>query len=161
MAYFKTAWVVVKDFTGGTSRVTLSHIGDAFTMNEAKKFAEFIKDKSEAAVINYGITMTSREITETANDATEGPYDRVQQKLVLMYTDMQDNDKIRFTIPAPGSVKCVDKYQEPLTDLAEDVKDLIGNLTSRERGDLLYHGGGISGKVPRRDQRRSIETTGE
>lgn len=159
MAFTKTAWVVVQDFVGGTARVTLSNLGDAFTIGEAKKFAEFIKAKSEAAVINYGITLTDNDVTETANDATQGAYDRVYQKLVLNFTDKQDNDKIRFTIPAPGDL-AVDKYQEPETDLAEDVKDLIGQITSRERGDLLYHGGGLISKSPKKNQRRSLTTTG-
>lgn len=159
MAMTKEAWCTLQDFVGGTATVRLSRLGDAFTIGEAKKFAEFLKKKSEAAVVSYGITMVDNDVTETANDATEGAYDRVYQKLVLNFTDKNDNSSVRFTIPAPGDL-AVDKYQEPETDLAEDVKDLIGELTSRVRGDLLYHGGGMVSRSPRKKERKSLKMTG-
>jgi hypothetical protein len=119
------------------------------TLANAKKVADWIKGHSDAAVSGYGATLDYDDSCDT------GKYDRVLQSLVMLFEN-QGGIPIRFSIPAPRDEDVSDD-QEPVSDLPEDVMDLlkeIGAITS-----AVYNGGGLRSRLPSKEARNK-EVTG-
>ena len=144
------ATVTLRDYLGKTA---VCKLRKATTLNDARQFADSLCSYSRAAVIAYSHTETNYVDDDKTGDDQWGVtvagehYDRVQQKCKMMYKDADTGDMISVSIPAPND-NCFDGDQEPTSDMAEDIADAIGNATTRESGNLIYLGGGLSSKLP-------------
>ena len=145
------ASVTLRDYLGKTA---VCKIRKATTLNDARQFADALATYSRAAVIAYSHTETNYVDDDKTGSDEWGTtvagehYDRVQQKCKLLYKDADSGDMISVSIPAPND-NCFDGDQEPTSDLATDFADAIGEATTRERGNLIYLGGGLTAKLPR------------
>lgn len=119
------------------------------TLANAKILAEFLKTHSDAKVVTYG---ASKDYSGDSVDT--GKYDRVLQRLSLLYEDGDGKSK-RFSIPAPRD-EDVDDDQEPSSDLAEDVKDLLVGVGAGS--DFTYNGGGLKSRLPSKESRAKVMT---
>lgn len=140
-----SATVTVQDYKGKSAVVRVTGVS---TLANAKKVADFLKTHSDAKVVSYGITM------DYAGDSTSnGKYDRVLQSLKLSFEDEAGKTRF-FSIPAPAD-EAVDDDQEPKSDLAEDVKDLLNSLGLKI---ATYNGGGINSRLPSKEARKKVMT---
>lgn len=142
------ATIMVEDYKGKTAPIRVTGVT---AIKNSKAIADWIKDHTDARVVSYGITL------DYDGDSTSaGKYDRVLQRLNLLYEDQDGNSK-RFSIPAPSD-ESVNDDQEPESDLAEDVKDLlVANV--KDVKSLTYNGGGLRSRMPSKEA-RSKEMTG-
>ena len=132
--------VTVKDKMGLTGAVRISTASSYATVANAKKVADWLKDHSDAQVISYGAT------TDFIGDECDnGKYDRVQQRLTMLFTDK--NGSHRFGIPAPKD-EDLDDDQQPISDLPEDVKDLLVSVGAMDSATYTYGGGGLQSRLP-------------
>jgi hypothetical protein len=142
--------VNVKDAYGNTGRSSVTVPVAKATEANAKKVADFIKDHSDAKVQSYGYTK------DYSGDSTsEGKYDTCQQRLTLLW-ETGDGEKRAFGIPAPRD-EDVNTKQQPTSDLAEDVKDLLNAIGAGS--DWVYNGGGMKSRLPG-SEGRDKELTG-
>jgi hypothetical protein len=154
MAKMGSINVTLEDYKGKTGRVTVDvPIAQATTKN-AKKVADFLKGKSDAAVKSYGVTKDYDDKTGWLLGDT-GKYDRCLQRLQINFED--ENGKSRtFGIPAPKD-GAVSADQEPDSDLPEDVKDLL--IEIKAVTEFTYNGGGLKSRMGSKES-RSKEMTG-
>ena len=144
--------VSVKDKMGMQGRVTVNASSSNATVSNAKKIADWLKDHTDAQVVSYGASADY-----LGDECDDGKYDRVQQRLVLLFEDK--NGQHRFGIPAPKD-EDLDVDQQPISDLPEDVKDLLSGVGACDKGSFVYNGGGLLSKMP--DARaRKRKVTGE
>lgn len=151
----KIGSVTLEDYKGNRRTMSVSQVG---SLSDVENIAKFLDDHSDARIVSHSITET-QIWSDNDSEASRGKYERVEQKLVLLFQDTgggEDNESVRFTIHAP-SESSVNSDQEPESDLAEDVADLIADNTTRERTDLRYNGGGLTSRIPRS---RNKSTTG-
>lgn len=142
-----TATVTMKDYKGQTSTIRIPGVT---TLAKAKQIADWIKGHTDAAVVGYGVSMGY------AGDSTDtGKYDRVLQALRLLFKDELGKTR-SFSIPAPRD-EDVNDDQEPISDLPEDVMDLLKAVGAAKT--LTYEGGGLRSRLPR-SEARSREVTG-
>ena len=140
----------LRDYKGKSSIVTVDVTGTP-TLAKAKSLAEFLKTHSGAKVINYG---TSQNETVEDDSVEAGKYDRVEQKLVFLFSE-KDGSSRRFSIPAPLDGD-VDVDQEGSSDMAEDINDLLKTLGAT-RENMRFNGSGLVSKLPKI---RKVEKTG-
>ena len=148
MAEMGSVSATVKDYKGKCATVRVEVSGP--TAAKAKKLAEYLKDHSDAAVQTYGLS-----IDYTGDETDSGKYDRVLHKLVYLYKD-DDKRSRRFSVPAPRD-EDVNDDQEPDSDTAEDVKDLLVSLGAFKSAE--YNGGGLDSRLPS-SEARARATTG-
>lgn len=132
----------LRDFKGKTSIVTVDVTGTP-TLSKAKSLADFLITHSDAQVIGYG---TSQNATVENDECDAGKYDRVEQKLVFLFSE-KDGGSRRFSIPAPRD-EDVDVDQEGSSDLAEDINDLLKTLGAT-RENMRFNGSGLVSKLPK------------
>ena len=146
-----TITVTFRDYKGQSSTITVK---GGTTLKDAKDLATALKKYSRAAVVGYShvesiaydsdVTGSQQWLVSEAGEH----YDRVLQKAVLLFTDGDNGDKLRISIPAPND-NVFHADQEVDAKVAEDIADAIGNATTRESGNLIYNGGGVVGKLPK------------
>jgi hypothetical protein len=145
-----TLSVSLADAEGNPGRCTVKVPEKKATEKNAKKVADFMKEHSDARVVSYGLTR------DYSGDSTsEGKYDMCYQRLELLYED-GDGKPRRFGIPAPRD-EDVNTKQQPESDLAEDVKDLLNEIGAGK--DWVYNGGGMKSRMPGKSA-RDKEMTG-
>ena len=142
--------VMVEDEAGHTGRCTVTVPENKATEANAKKVRDYIKDHSDARVTGYGLTKDYDD-----DSVSEGKYDMCYQRLEYLF-ETGDGEKRRFGIPAPRD-EDVDDYQQPTSDSAEDVKDLLNEIGAGK--DWVYNGGGMKSRMPGKSA-RSKEMTG-
>jgi hypothetical protein len=145
--------VTLEDYKGKTGNVKMRVPIAKATEPIAKKLADFLKEHSDARVVSYGISK------EYAGDSTDsGKYDRCLQRLLFLFED-QDGVSHTFSFPAPRD-EDVNDDQEPTSGLAEDIKDLLtGGSKLGIYSSIVYNGGGITSRLPRKGA-RSTKMTG-
>ena len=131
----------LRDYKGKSSIVTVDVTGTP-TLTKAKALAEFLQTHSDAQVIGYGC---SQNATVEDDQCDAGKYDRVEQKLVFLFSE-KDGGSRRFSIPAPRD-EDVDVDQEGSSDLAEDINDLLKSLGAT-RENMRFNGSGLVSKIP-------------
>lgn len=147
--YMSAITCTVQDYKGATSTVRVI-VGTAnATPAKAQDLANFIATHSDAKVIGYGVALDY-----TGDSTDSGKYDRVLQSLRLLYED-QDGKARRFSIPAPRD-EDVNVDQEPDSDVAEDVKDLLVALGAGTA--FTYNGGGLDSRMPPKNARAKVMT---
>lgn len=150
MSAYGSLNVSVQDYKGKTAPVKVRVPVKKATLANAKKVAEFLKTHSDAMVVTYGASI------DYSGDSTDtGKYDRVLQRLGLLYEDSDGNSK-RFSFPAPRD-EDVNDDQEPTSDLAEAVKDLL--VAVGAGSGFVYNGGGLKSRMPSKEA-RAKEMTG-
>lgn len=150
MATYGTLSVSLQDYKGKTATAKVRVPEAKATQTNAKKVADFLKTHSDAKVTTYG---ASKDYSGDSTDT--GKYDRVLQRLELLYEDSNGSGK-RFSIHAPRD-EDVNDDQEPDSDLAEDVKDLLVEIGAGS--GFTYNGGGLKSRMPSKEA-RSKEMTG-
>lgn len=132
----------LRDYKGKVSIVTVDVTGTP-TLAKAKSLADFLITHSDAQVIGYG---SSQNATVENDTCDAGKYDRVEQKLVFLFSE-KDGSSRRFSIPAPKD-EDVDVDQEGSSDLAEDINDLLKTLGAT-RENMRFNGAGLVSKMPK------------
>jgi hypothetical protein len=140
----------LRDYKGKSSIVTVDVTGTP-TLAKAKALADFLKTHSDAKVIGYGI---SQNATVEDDQCDAGKYDRVEQKLVFLFSE-KDGSSRRFSIPAPRD-EDVDVDQEGDSDVAEDINDLLKSIGATKE-NMRFNGAGLTSKMPKS---RKVEKTG-
>lgn len=132
----------LRDYKGKVGIVTVDVAGTP-SMSNAKKLADFLTTHSDAQVIGYGI---SNNATVEDDECDAGKYDRVEQKLVFLFSEKSGKSR-RFSIPAPRD-EDVDVDQEGNSDVAEDVNDLLKTIGATKE-NMRFNGAGLVSKLPR------------
>lgn len=145
-----TLSVSLQDYKGKGATAKVRVPEAKATLANAKKVADFLKTHSDARVVTYG---ASKDYSGDTTDT--GKYDRVLQRLEFLYEDSDGNSK-RFSIHAPRD-EDVNDDQEPTSDLAEDVKDLLVDVGAGS--GFSYNGGGLKSRMPSKEA-RAKEMTG-
>lgn len=148
----KIGTVTMRDAKGKTGVTSLRKVGG---LSDVEKIADWLKNHTDAQVIEYSYT-ESKKLSQDDDKCSSGKYDRCEQRLILNFYDSSEGEQITFSYPAPRD-EDLDEDQQPVSDVAEDVKDLIAATTTREGTDLLYNGGGLKSKMPRL---KKVATTG-
>jgi len=149
MATYGSINVSLRDYKGKTASVKVIVPEDKATLANGLLVAAFLEDYSCAAVTGYGVSVDYTDTTIT------GKYDRVLQALKLLYKNA-DGKQVRFSIPAPKDGN-VNDDQEPDSDVAEDVKDLLVSIGASSA--FVYEGGGLKSRLPSKEA-RSTQLTG-
>lgn len=132
----------LRDYKGKSSIVTVDVTGTP-TLAKAKSLADFLSTHSDAQVIGYGVSLNAT----VENDSCDaGKYDRVEQKLVFLFSE-KDGSSRRFSIPAPRD-EDVDVDQEGSSDVAEDINDLLKTLGATKE-NMRFNGAGLVSKLPK------------
>lgn len=139
----------LRDYKGKASIVTVDVTGTP-TMTKAKSLADFLTTHSDAQVIGYGI---SQSATVENDQCDAGKYDRVEQKLVFLFSDKNGSAR-RFSVPAPRD-EDVDVDQEGSSDLAEDINDLLKSVGATKE-NMRFNGAGLVSKMPK--MRKTVKT---
>lgn len=142
-----TLYATLRDYKGKTAVSSIEVA--APTMENAKKLAEFLNANSDACVLAYGITQKD---VIASDSATNGPYDRVYQRLQLMFLDVATNESRRFSIHAPDK-DGMEEDQEATATLVTAAKTLlsdIGAITST----ATYNGSALISKGAKSSERR-------
>lgn len=139
----------LRDYKGKSSIVTVDVTGTP-TLAKAKTLADFLKTHSDAAVVGYGCSLSA---TVEDDSCDKGDYDRVEQKLVFLFSEKSGASR-RFSIPAPRD-EDVDVDQEGSSDLAKDINDLLKSLGAT-RENMRFNGAGLTSKLPK--QRKTTKT---
>jgi len=159
-----TVSVTFRDYKGKCATVI---VRKGTTLNDAKELAKALKPWSRAAVIGYShteaiaydsdVTGSQQLLTTEAGEH----YDRVEQKAVFLFTDGDNGDRIRLSLPAPND-NAFDADQEPTPACAEAIAEAIAKATTRESANLIYNGGGVIGKLAkiRKTERKKNAITG-
>jgi len=132
----------VRDYKGKSAIITVDVAGIP-TLAKAKQLADYIVIHSDAQVINYGC---SQSTTLTTDSCDAGDYDRVYQKLVYLFSDMNGKSK-RFSLPAPRD-EDVDVDQEGAKADATAIAVLLKNIGATT-GALVFNGSGLVSKIPK------------
>ena len=139
----------VQDYLGKSATVKVRVKSAQCTIGNASKLADYIKTHSDARVTTFGLSQDAK------GDSTDaGKYDRVLQSLTYLYEDSEGQAR-RFSLPAPRD-EDVNDDQEPVSDTAEDVKDLLNGFGL---SIAVYNGGGLRSRTPKKEA-RSKKTTG-
>lgn len=142
-----TLYATLRDYKGKTAVSSIEVA--APTMENAKKLADFLNTHSDACVLAYGI---SQKDVIAADSAINGPYDRVYQRLQLMFLDVATNDARRFSIHAPDK-DGMEEDQEATAALVTAAKTLlsdIGAITST----TTYNGSALISRGAKTTERR-------
>ena len=142
-----TLYATLRDYKGKTAVSSIEVA--APTMENAKKLADFLNAHSDACVLAYGITQKD---VIAADSAINGPYDRVYQRLQLMFLDVATNDARRFSIHAPDK-DGMEEDQEATAALVTAAKTLlsdIGAITST----TTYNGSALISRGAKTTERR-------
>jgi len=140
----------VQDYKKKSAVVKVKVASAKATLANAKILAAFLEDYSCAAVTGYGAQIGYDD------SALTGKYDRVLQALELLYQDSSRGSH-RFSIPAPKDGN-VNNDQEPNSDMAEDIRDMLNGF-GLDIPATGYNGGGLRSRVGRKDS-RATELTG-
>ena len=144
-------YCTVRDYKGKTGNVTVD-LPKGATMAKAKALADFIEKHSAAKVLGWGLNQNE---TKETGKITAGKYDRIEQKLVFLFSTKAGSSK-RFSIPAPIDAD-VDVDQEGSSDMAEDVNDLLQKTLGAVPERMRFNGAGLVSKLPKI---RKTEKTG-
>lgn len=154
-----TISVTLRDYMG---KMAVVRVNKGTSINDADQLADALKKYSQAAVIAYSHTETSYISDDKTSDsawlsgkATEH-YDRVEQKCKFLFLDADDGDHFSVSVPAPADA-CFNADQEANSDVAKDFMQAIATCTTREASNLLFMGGGLTGKLPKN---RKAQMTG-
>ena len=140
----------VTDYLGKSAVVKVRVKSAQCTIANASKLADYVKTHSDARVVAFGLSQDAK------GDSTDsGKYDRVLQSLVYLYEDNEGVSR-RFSLPAPRD-EDVDLNQEPVSDTAEDVKDLLNGFGLNLS---VYNGGGLKSRTPGKEGRVNKSMTG-
>ena len=143
-----TLTCTVEDYKGKNATCRVSST-DA-TIAKALIMAEYIKTHSDAKVKSYGLTL------DYAGDSVDsGKYDRVLQGLRYIY-EKADGKTLLFTLPAPRD-EDVDVDQEPDSDTAEDLRDMLVSVSACTSA-AVFQGGGLNSRLPKKESRKKATT---
>ena len=138
----------VEDYKGKTAVCKVRVPAAKATAGNASTLADYISTHSDARVVSFGLSY------DASGDKTNtGQYDRVLQSLVYLFED-QNGATRRFSLPAPRD-EDVNDDQEPVSDTAEDVKDLLNGFGLNI---AVYNGGGLRSRTPNKDARAKVMT---
>ena len=133
----------VTDYLGKSAVIKVRVKSAQCTIANASKLADYVKEHSAARVTTFGLSQDAK------GDSTDsGKYDRVLQSLVYLYEDKEGQTR-RFSLPAPRD-EDVNVNQEPDSDTAEDVKDLLNGFGLNID---IYNGGGLRSRTPKKEAR--------
>ena len=138
----------VQDYKGKSATVKVRVATAKCTIGNASALADYLKTHSDAKVTSFGISQDAK-----GDETDSGKYDRVLQSLVYLFEDSNGNTR-RFSLPAPRD-EDVNVDQEPASDTAEDVKDLLNGFGL---GITTYSGGGLKSRTPNKDARSKALT---
>jgi len=138
----------VEDYKGKTATCKVNST-DA-TIAKAKILADYVAGHSDAKVKSYGHT-----IDYAGDSVASGKYDRVLQGLRYIY-EKEDGKTLSFTLPAPRD-EDVDVDQEPDSDTAEDLKDMLVSVSACTSA-AVFQGGGLNSRLPKKEVRKRIVT---
>lgn len=141
--------VTLRDFKGRTGTMKVANCRSSLTMANAKSFAEFVAEHSDAQVVGYGI-----HESHDGDSADNGKYDRVLQGLKMLYIQEFGNKPTGITLLAPRD-EDVDEDQEAVSDFAEDMKDALVALTGQS---YTFNGSGIVSRTPGSMERKRVLT---
>lgn len=140
----------VQDYLGKSATVKVRVKAAKCTIGNANSLADYVQTHSDARVTAFGISQDAK------GDSTDtGKYDRVLQSLTYLFEDNEGNAK-RFSLPAPRD-EDVDDNQEPVSDTAEDLKDLLNGFGLNIS---VYNGGGLKSRTPNKEGRVNKSMTG-
>lgn len=150
-----TLTVSVVDYKGEPATVKIGKVPNKYvTLKNAEKVANYLKKYCNARISGYGASKGVQD-----DDTSTGKYDRVLQKLRLIFKDHKANATRTFSIPAPKDTAVTDD-QEPHSDIPEDVRDLMKEIGAiSEKDEMEYLGGGLVSRVGRAGS-RNTKTTG-
>jgi hypothetical protein len=142
------ATVTFKDQDGGMSTIRIPVDGtlvpDLATV--LSTVVPFYKTNSAAKVVGYGLHEGA-----SGDTFTEGKYDHVDQKLAVLWVDVNGNH--RFCIPAPIE-GIVDTKQQVAAAFATVFKTfLVTTVGALDADSWEYLGGGITSKLPSKEER--------
>lgn len=137
MAVGDIGTVTLEDSSGKIATVKVSDISNGITTSKA--IADFMATHSDARVISYGISLAY-----TGDSIDEGKYDQVAQRMVFLFKDANTRRALKFSVPAIRD-EDVNTKQQAISDVAEDVKDLLQSATGKT---LVYRGGYLNGRNP-------------
>ena len=138
----------VEDYKGKSATVKVRVPQASVTSANAEALADYIATHSDARVVGFGLSFEA-----TGDSTNAGKYDRVLQRLVYLFEDGNGSSR-RFSLPAPRD-EDVNVDQEPDSDTAEDVKDL---LVSFGLTINAYNGGGLISRSPSKAERTKALT---
>ena len=139
----------VEDYKGKTSVCKVRVESAKCTIANASTLADYLKTHSDARVVSFGISQDAK-----GDETDTGKYDRVLQSLTYLFED-EDGATRRFSLPAPRD-EDVNDDQEPDSDTAEDVKDMLNGFGLKIS---VYNGGGLRSRTPGKEA-RAKESTG-
>lgn len=142
-----TLYATLQDYKG--KKAVSSIEVAAPTMENAKKWADFLNANSDACVISYGITQKD---VIAADSAINGPYDRVYQRLQLMFLNMATNEARRFSIHAPDK-DGMEEDQEATATLVTAAKTLLTDIGAIS-STATYNGSALISKGANAGERR-------
>jgi hypothetical protein len=121
------------------------------TMKKAETLKDFVKLHSDAKVTAYGARVGIEDTVDS------GAYDAVQQRLGFNFKS-STNQAVKFSYPAPRD-EDVGERQQPTSDVAEDVRDLLNGFGKNIPATGGYNGGSMTGR-PYKEDEREKELTG-
>lgn len=139
----------VEDYKGKTAVCKVRVLSANCTVANASALADHLKTHSDARVVSFGVSQDAK-----GDKTNSGKYDRVLQSLAYLFED-EDGATRRFSLPAPRD-EDVNEDQEPISDTAEDVKDLLNKFGLKIS---VYNGGGLRSRTPGKEA-RAKESTG-
>lgn len=140
---YGTLTATVQDYLGKCATVKVRVAVANATIGNAEKLADYLKTHSDAKVVGFGLTKDA-----SGDSTSDGKYDRVLQSLRYLFEDKDGRARI-FSLPAPRD-EDVNVDQEPDSDTAEDVKDLLNGFKLNIE---TYNGGGLKSRLPRKEAR--------
>lgn len=140
----------VRDYKGKTGVVKVRVPSAKATIPLAGELADLIEQRSDAAVVGFGLSLDAK-----GGETDSGKYDRVYQRLVYLFED-ENGLSHRFSIPAPRD-EDVNEDQEPDSESANDVGDFMETVGWP---GIVYHGGGLVSRSPRRGERATDRSAG-
>lgn len=139
----------VEDYKGKTAVCKVRVESAKCTIANASTLADYLKTHSDARVVSFGISQDAK-----GDETDSGKYDRVLQSLTYLFEDENGNTR-RFSLPAPRD-EDVNTDQEPDSDTAEDVRDMLNGFGLKIS---VYNGGGLRSRTPKKEA-RTKELTG-
>ena len=133
----------VQDYKGKSATCKVRVASGKCTVANASTLADYLKTHSDAKVVSFGISIDAK-----GDETDSGKYDRVLQSLTYLFEDSNGNAR-RFSLPAPRD-EDVNIDQEPDSDTAEDVKDLLNGFGL---SIATYSGGGLKSRTPSKEAR--------
>ena len=118
------------DKEGGSGRISVKNI----VSSNAKNFVDYIKSHVDAKITSYTVS-TNERYAILDDDASDGTYDLVHERMVASFIQTDDDGKqlgnVRITLPTIRD-EDVDDDEQMTSGAAEDLKDALNTVTGRK-----------------------------